>query len=264
VSAATEGLDRPRGGAPAALQRRRLHTLLLQHDGLWDAGHPAAPNAPSQWHAGFEAWCDAMQDAGCELLLSGSMVHDLVCDPALPLASDAQLLDHGRAVFAHYHGEVAAGWQLACWTSGSQCGVSALHGANFAELLAIAQRHRVQIRVMLPWWSRVLALVLRRLPALRTTPVAWLIISEAGFAHALCLKQGQCAAVRAQWLDGPTLHALGQFAAQLLAAQQADEPVLLAMGYGMTSGSAAGVELLDRLDEVAPPSAWLLERTRRP
>lgn len=264
MSPATETLDRPRRGAPATLQRSRLHTLLLQHDGLWDAGHPAAPNAPSQWHAGFEAWCDALQDASCELLLSGSMVHDLVCDPSLPLASDAQLLDHGRAVFAHYHGEAATLWQLACWTSGSQCGVSALHGANFAELRAIAQRHRVKIRVMLPWWARVLALVLRRLPALRNTPVAWLIIAEAGYAHALCLKQGECAAVRAQWLGSPTPLALGQFAAQLVVAKSTDAPVVLAMGYGMTSGSVTGVELLGRLDEVAPPSAWLLERATRP
>jgi hypothetical protein len=237
--------------------------VLLQHDGLWDAGSNGAPLAASQWHESFEAWCSATGPAGCELLLSGTVVHDLVCDPGLPLASDAQLLDHGRAVFAHYHGEAAAHWRLAGWTSGKQSGVSALHGADFAQLLAIAQRHGVRIVAMQPWWARVLALAQRRLPALRTTPVAWLIIVETGFANALCLKQGQCTAVRAQWLDSAAAPALAAFAAQLSAAAGCADAVVLATGYGLASGSVAGVEVLGRLDEVGPSSAWLLQRETR-
>jgi hypothetical protein len=267
VSPATETLDRPRPSDTAARAvpwRKPTHTVLLQHDGLWDAGPAGTPLASSQWHESFEAWCSATGPVGCELLLSGTVVHDLVCDPGLPLASDAQLLDHGRAVFEHYHGEAAAHWRLAGWASGAQCGVSALHGADFAQLMAFAQLHGVRIRAMQPWWARVLALVHRRLPALRTTPVAWLIIVEAGFANALCLKQGQCAAVRAQWLDRPAAPSLAAFAAQLLASAGCADAVLLAMGYGLASGSVAGVEVLGRLDEVGPSPAWLLQRETRP
>jgi hypothetical protein len=269
VSTATDAPDRAGGPAPAPSaaakrswrSRGPLHTLLLQHDGVWAA---AGRDGPCRWHANFDAWCETMRDTRCELLLSGTVVHDLVCDPGLPVASDKQLLEHGRAVFEHYHGEVAAHWQLACWSSSSQCGVSALHGANFAELLATAQRHGVLIGGMQPWWARVLRLVLRRLPALRTTPLAWLLIVEAGFANALCLKHGECAAVCVVWLDSPSPPALASFAAQLPARDGGAEAVILAMGFGLASGPVAGVEVLGRLDESVPSPAWLLEREFRP
>jgi hypothetical protein len=255
VSPATEAL------APAARPatgRGPTHTLLLQHDGLWHAAAQA-----SQWHEDFDAWCRQAGPARCELLLSGTVVHDLVCDPSLPLYSDAQLLEHGRAVFEHYHGEAAARWRLACWTSGAQCGVSALHGADFAQLLASAQRHGVRIGAMQPWWARVLALVQRRLPALRSTPEAWLILVESGFANALCLKQGRCTGVRAEWLDRPDPPSLAAFAARLPAAGRAEAPVL-ALGHGLASGPVAGVELLGRLDEAGPSPHWLVAREARP
>jgi hypothetical protein len=243
-----------------------VQALLLQHDGLWDAGSADAPQRPARRFDGFDAWCETQRGAHCELLLSGTVVHDLVCEPGLPLASDAQLLQHAQAVFKHYHGDGAMAWRLAGWNSGSRCGVSALHGADFAQLLHSAHRHGVVVRAMQPWWARALALVHRRLPSLRSTAAAWLLIVEGGFVKALSLHRGECVAVRAQWLDAGAGQGLQDFAAQLLDAgrTQAEVPVRLALGYGLAGGAAAGVELLGPIDGSAPSADWLIERKTRP
>lgn len=258
----------PRVGAwRRRLQRgRRAHALLLQLDGLWDAGQPGAPLQPSRWHESFDHWCTAHPDADCELLLSGTLVHDIVCDPALPLRSDAQLIEHARAVFTHYHGEAATTWPMACWFSGPHFGVSALHGCDVAALQASAAGHGVRIRRMQPWWSRILGLTLHRLQALDRTPQAWLIALETGFASALCLRQGRLADIRTQWLPGSGAQALETLAAQLLATDGdgSERPVVLATGFGLASSDAAGVEVLGRLDEPGPSGHWLLRQRDQP
>jgi hypothetical protein len=257
--------------APRSWQRRLVrrsptHALLLHGDALWDAGSTRQPHRPTRWHESFEAWCGAMPGAACELLLSGTLVHDLVCEPDLPLVSDKQLLEHARAVFVHYHGEEAALWRMACWSAGPHCGVSALHGADFGELLAMALRHEVRILAMRPWWARVLALTLRRLPALRTMPRAWLMIAEGRFVTALRLEQGHCAQLHTRWLDDASPQALADFAAWLPdgAAKVSAEPVRLAAGYGLAPGIAPGVEVLGQLDATAPPCVWFFELGTRP
>jgi len=116
---------------------------------------------------------------------------------------------------------------------------------------------------MQPWWARVLALAQRRVPALRNRPAAWLIVVEAAFTNALCLRRGQCTGVRAQWLGSPCPQALAELAARLPAVADRDDAVVLALGHGLGSGPVPGVEVLGRLDEAGPSPDWLLAREAR-
>jgi hypothetical protein len=187
-------------------------------------------------------------------------VHDMVCEPNLPLRSDAQLVEHAQAVFSHFHGEHAAGWRMACWFSGSTCGVSALHGIDFQALADVAGRHGVRIRHLRPWWSRVLAHVCRQLPSLHGAPTAWLMIVEGRFVNAVCLRHGRLFAIRPHWLEDAGPARLTRLGAQLdaSAVHGAAPPVLLAAGHGLDDGPVTAIQVLGRLDETEPSAHWLL------
>jgi hypothetical protein len=242
------------------------HQLLLQADGLWHAGHARTPLRRSRWHESFEAWCAGHPDSQCDLLASGTIVHDLVCAPDLPMRSDEQLLGHARAVFRHFHGDPAAAWRMACWFSGRSCGVSALHGIDFEALKAGAGRHGVRLRRVQPWWSRVLAHAEHRIRALRRTPSAWLLVVEGRFVTALWLCHGQLRAIRSHWLGEAGPFRLARLGAQLQALS-ADGPaaaVLLAAGHGLDGEAASDIQVLGHLEESEPAVQWMLPPRGRP
>ncbi len=190
--------------------RWRTHDLLLHGGGLSD-GERCWP--------GFAAWCEAHAGSRCRVWLASALLHELVCDPTLPLADDAAVLAWARPLLQHYHGDPALAWPLAAWAQGRRRGVSVLHGVPLGGLLAAAAASRVRLLSLRPWWSLCLAQALQRHPALRG-PQALLLLVEGPRLAVLGLAQGQLARLElrrlsgngadalAPWLDGangPTL-----------------------------------------------------------
>lgn len=271
--------------APWTVGLNQRHALLLQDGVLWDGGSARGAFVPPQRHADFAAWCAQHANGVCDLWLSGAFVHELVCDPALPLAGDAALVEHARAVFAHYHGEPSLAWRLAPWAAKGQQGVSALHGIDLPALLTVAREHGVRVRSLRPWWVWVLRLALQRLPALRSHPHVHLLVVEGRHVGALRLHRGAVTALQSLWLHEATALSLAQLANELRSSTATDSdgaaapcseaatagppmamalssPVLTpiyAVGHGLRNpaGAAAGIEALSALDASTPPTDWL-------
>jgi hypothetical protein len=240
------------------------HALLLQRDALWDAGSSRRPNRPPAAHGGFADWCRRHPGDACDLWLSATMVHELVCDPALPPSTDASLISYARNVFVHYHGDAARAWPLAAWSSQGQQGVSALHGVDLTALQHEARAHAVRLHALRPWWSRALAQALRQAPGLRGAPQAWLLVVEGRHLCALRLHRGSLAELRTQWLAGAHAAALEPVLPQLCDAalpRLADAPVY-ALGHGLSGEPSPAIRCLGRLDEAAPAAHWLLPSGR--
>lgn len=221
------------------LERWRTHHLLLAEAGLWDG---------QALHADFAAWCSAHAGRGCTLWLSAACLLELVCETGLPLADDQAALVWAQRLLQHYHGDAAAAWPLAAWQQGEVRGVSALHGVDLQDLRGIAQRHRVRLQAVKPWWSLVLALALRRHRALRQGRTRLLVV-EGARVMAVDLDQARVTALSQRRLDAAEPGAL-----QALAAAQGPT---VAVGYGLCAGAATGVHLLDGLQEAQAPAAWL-------
>lgn len=167
--------------SPSMPERWRVHDLLLQRDALWQGER--------RW-PGFEAWCAEHPRRRCRLWVSAALLHELVCDPALPLRDDAAALAWARPLLQHYHGEAAAGWPLAAWRQGRQRGVSALHGLGLQPLQACAASAHVRLLGISPWWSLQLQQALARHRALRAAQ-ARLVVEEGGLLALLDLRRGR-------------------------------------------------------------------------
>lgn len=237
------------------------HTLWLGPDGLWDfgarpgwrpAGARTGAEAAALRSAGFEAWCQAHPGQACHLVLSAWWVHELVLDPALPLADDRARLAYARGLLRHYHGDAAAHWPLAAWQAAGRHGVSALHGLDLAALQALAGQAGVALRSVRPWWSLALARALWQAPPLARAASSRLLVVDGRLVSQLDLVHGA--------LDTLRLRQLDQATPQALQALRPDEPATLccALGHGLSTGGAAlgGVTLLGPLHGPVPDALW--------
>jgi hypothetical protein len=239
------------------------HSLLLLGTELWDAGSARAPYPIATQHESFDRWCGSNPGRVCDVWLSSTLVHEMVCDPALPLATDPALVALARSAFTARHGDAALAWALVPWSTQGQQGVSAIHGVDLGRLALVARQHRVRLNALKPRWVRVLALTLDRLPALRAIPQAWVVIVEGPVVNALRLHRGTLSEVRSETLATARPAALAAFALRLRDATPGDfaEAPVFAMGHGLVSGAAAGVTPLGRLDGRAPPTDWMFPPT---
>lgn len=226
------------------------HLLLLQPDALWDAGRRGA-GTPVR-HAGLAAWCEAHPGAACELLLSGRLLHSVVCEPDLPLDDEAATAAYVRQLLTHYHGSAAQRWPVAAWHSGGRRGGCALHGADLADWQALASEHGVHLRSARPWWSLLLPRALRAAPELASAPQASLLVVEGAWVTRVGLHSGACSALQNHRLDAPSVAALDDLA-RSLAAGGAGVP--LAIGHGLDTATPQHLRPLAPLHD-APPVAW--------
>ncbi len=211
--------------SPSMLERWRSHDLLLHAGGLWD-GARAWPD--------FAAWRGAQRGRRCRLWLSSVLLHELVCDPALPLRGDAAALAWARPLLQHYHGEAALAWPLAAWQQGRRRGVSALHGASLDTLRSDAGRAGVRLLAVQPWWALLLQRALRRHRALRG-PQAQLLLVEGACLTALGLEHGQLARLEVRRLDIAAADMLAPWAG-------AAAPPTLALGLGHAAGAPGALD----------------------
>lgn len=225
--------------SPPMFDRWLARPLLLHAAGVWD-GQQAWP--------GFDAWCEQHAGRRCTLWLSTSMLLELVCPGELPLADDRAVIEWARPLLQHYHGPAAAGWPLAAWQQGRRRGVSVLHGTALAALQASAQRARVRLAGVRPWWSLVLRRALRRHAELRATQARLLVI-EVDRLAVLSLEQGRLAGLEVRRLDGPAPAALQAWC---------DDGVpTLAVGYGLHGKPPAPINAADTLHGAHPAARWL-------
>lgn len=206
----------------AVRARWRSHDLLLREGeaaGLWD-GTQAWPD--------FAAWCQAHRGRRCRLWLSQALLHELVCDAALPLRDDAAVLAWARPLLQHYHGDAALAWPLAAWQQGRRRGVSVLHGASLDGLRSTAQAAGVQLQAVRPWWSLLLQRAVQGHRTLRGAH-AQLLVLEGDRIAALRLERGALAALELRRLDTTAAEMLAPWLG-------AGAPPTLALGYGSRLG----------------------------
>ncbi|MGS0758082.1 hypothetical protein ACVBEH_27390, partial [Roseateles sp. GG27B] len=122
-------------------------------------------------------WCRQHSGGAATLTVSTQLLHELVCEPGLPLDSEADLQAYARQQFSHYFGAAAKAWPLATWRVGSatdpeRCGASAWHGAEGAALAATAAEHQLLLRRVQPAWAPVLQRLAAQEPQWLSAPTA--------------------------------------------------------------------------------------------
>ena len=250
--------------------RRRLRARLARPQTLFLApeGLLARPGGkPEAW----ADWCRSHGGSAVRLQLSSRLLHELVCQPGLPLADEAELLAYARQQFGQYFGAAAKSWSLAGWrleaeagASGrpAQCGALALHGAAAQGWREAALEHGVRLLQVQPAWAAALQRLAQDEPewlAAEQAALAWL---EGPVLTWLSLSAGRLIGLRQLRLQEPNAQAL----AELLQEQLAAEPGLgtarlRVAGYGLQGavapqGLGPGV-LLGRLDAAEPDLAAL-------
>lgn len=224
--------------------RRRLaarlakpQTLFLGPDGVQTVEGQVLP---------FADWCASHAGQAADVIVSARLLHELVCEPGLPLDDEAALQTYARQLFSHYFGAAAQRWPLAGWRAGSRRGAAALHGLDWAALQQATDEADVDLRSARPAWAPLLQRVARE-PA--TAALAWV---EGSLLSWVVLKDGEVTAVRQQRLAEPTLPAFVETLTELRAVDAVD--AVTAAGYGL-SGEAlmpAQVQVLGRLDATQP------------
>ncbi len=230
----------------------QAHRLLLAGDGLWDAGARAG-EAGCRRHADFETWCAAHPGAACRVLVSGRLMHHLVCDADLPLRDSDATAAYARQLFTHYHGQAAQRWPLAPWRSGERRGACALHAVDLPAMRRSAAAHAVQMRSVAPWWSTVLPGVAQREPAWWMAPRATLFVVEGASVTRVGVSAARCTQLQQHRLDQPTTQALDALCAEHAGA---DSQPPLALGHGLDGPAPASVRALAPLHG-EPRAAWL-------
>jgi hypothetical protein len=228
------------------------HRLLLDGDGVWDAGVRAGA-AGCIHHADFRAWCAVHPGAACRVLVSGPLMHHLVCEPGIPLQSSDATAAYARQLFTHYHGQAAQRWPMAPWRSGERRGACALHGVDLAALRQTAAEHAVHLRSLTPWWSSVLPSVSRREPAWWQAAHATLFVVEGVSVTRVGWSEGRCISVQQHRLAQPTAQALDALCAEQCGA---DSHLPLALGHGLEGTALSSLRALAPLHGV-PRAAWL-------
>lgn len=207
--------------------------------------------------AGVAPWCAAHGGESVDLVVSAPLLHELVCEPGLPLDDEAALHAYARQLFGHYFGAPAQRWAIATWAAGEQRGASALHGLDWPALAESARAAQVDVRRIRPAWSAVLQKLAVDEPGWRREPAAALAWVEGQVLTWVQLRDGEVQALRQLRLPDATQAALGEALAELR-----EGPGLvpvLALGYGLDAGAMPvwpGVRVLTRLDGSTPDLAW--------
>jgi hypothetical protein len=246
---------------------RRLspsHALWLGPDGLWDHGpmpgwrpwsaSQAGVTAP-QRHASFDAWCQARPGHGCQLVLSGWLLHELLLDPQLPLSDDTARLAYARGLMQHYHGDAALQWPLASWQAGGRHGVSALHALTLADLHACARPAGVPLRRVRPWWSMAMTMAWQQVPALARAATGRLLVVDGALVTQIELARGQVQQLLQRRLADTQPGSL-----QAWHAAQPPVSCSVAVGHGLASPWPAGADnsllAIGTLQGDAPAVLW--------
>jgi hypothetical protein len=135
----------------------------------------------------LEAWCREHPGTAVELVVSAHALHELVCEPGLPLADLNAVQSYGQQQFAHYFGATAQRFAIAPWRLGEAAGASALHGLDLAALNAQADAAQVRLHAVRPAWAAWLA----SLPAATRAGTGRAVWHEAEVAVVIQLDRGQ-------------------------------------------------------------------------
>ena len=218
----------------------------------------------------FADWCRAHPGAAAQITVSAQLLHELVCEPGLPLEDEAALQAYARQLFGHYFGAAAKSWPLATWRVGSsaghnaeQCGASALHGAAGVALQAAADQFDVSLRSVQPAWAPLLQRLAQQQPAWASEATAALAWVEGQVLTWLLLQDGRPQVLRQLRLAAPTQAALAETLRELCApGEVAHQAKVLVAGYGLDAdmlletASWPGLQVLNRLDARRPEPAW--------
>lgn len=247
--------------------RRRLSARLASPQALFlDAdGVSSADDAKP---IAFADWCRAHPGAAAQITVSAQLLHELVCEPGLPLDDEAALQAYARQLFGHYFGAAAKSWPLATWRVAGpdkteQCGASALHGAAGAALQVAADPFDVSLRGVQPAWAPLLQRLAQQQPDWLSAPTAALVWVEGQVLTWLLLQDGRPQVLRQLRLAAPTQAALAETLRELCAPGEAGHQAkVLVGGYGLDadslleSASWPGLQVLNRLDARRPEPAW--------
>lgn len=245
--------------------RRRLSARLAPPQALF-LGADGVSSADDAKTMPFADWCRAHPGAAAQITVSAQLLHELVCEPGLPLPDEAALQAYARQLFGHYFGAAAKSWPLATWRVGSsteQCGASALHGASGVALQAAAEQFDVSLRSVQPAWGALLQRLAQQQPAWAGATTAALAWVEGQVLTWLLLQDGRPHVLRQLRLAAPTQAALAETLRELCApGEPAHQAKLLVAGYGLDAGSLLesaswpGLQVLNRLDARRAEPAW--------
>ena len=189
-----------------------------------------------------------------DVIVSARLLHELVCEPGLPLNDEPARQAYARQMFGHYFGAAAQRWPLATWVTAHQQGASALHGLDWAGLAQAALAADVQLRRVQPAWAPLLQRLMVDEPDWARAPAAALAWVEGQVLTWLVLQDGQVQGLRQLRLPEASQAALGEVLAEL----RGPESVLV-LGYGLDSAAAPvwpGVRVLHRLDGSSADLGW--------
>ena len=193
-----------------------------------------------------------------DVIVSARLLHELVCEPGLPLDSEPALQAYARQQFGHYFGASAQRWPLASWSADYQKGATALHGLDWAALAQAADAAGVCVRRVQPAWAPLLQRLAVEEPDWLRAPTAALAWVEGQVLTWLVLEGGQLLRLRQLRLPTATQAAVGVVLGEALAELREGASVLV-LGYGLDAGATPvwpGVRVLSRLDGAAPDLAW--------
>ena len=192
--------------------------------------------------------------AAVDVIVSARLLHELVCEPGLPLHDEPARQAYARQMFGHYFGAAAQRWPLASWAAVNQQGASALHGLDWPALAQTAEAADVQVRRVQPAWAPLLQRLMVDEPDWSRAPAAALAWVEGQVLTWLVLRDGQVQQLRQLRLPTATQAALGELLAELRTGES-----VLVVGYGLDSAATPvwpGVRVLHRLDGASPDLAW--------
>lgn len=244
--------------------RRRLGARLAPPQALF-LGVDGVSGVDDAKPVAFADWCRAHPGEAVQITVSAQLLHELVCEPGLPLQDEAALQAYGRQQFGHYFGAAAKSWPVATWRVAladktEQCGASALHGAAGLALQATAAEFEVSLRRVQPAWSTVLQGLAARHAEWFETPKAVLAWVEGRVLTWLQLQDGRPVVLRQLRLAAPTQAALAETLREQCAPGEAAHLAskIWLGGYGLDTGTLLeamawpGLQLLGRLDGRGP------------
>ncbi|MCV2362387.1 hypothetical protein LNV23_02860 [Paucibacter sp. DJ1R-11] len=255
--------------------RRRLRARLARPQTLFltPEGLLARPGGKAE---AWADWCRKQNGSAVRLLLSSRLLHELVCQPGLPLADEAQLLAYARQQFGQYFGAAAKAWSLASWRLAAepgrveQCGALALHGPAAQGWREVAAEHEVRLLQVQPAWAAALQRLVGEEPEWAAAEQAALVWLEGAVVTWLSLTAGRLSGLRQLRLQEASVETL----AELLQEQLALQPGLAAAqvrvaGYGLQVAVASvklgpAIHVHGRLDAPEPDLAALEPVSAKP
>jgi hypothetical protein len=155
-------------------------------------------------------WCREHPGSAVEVVVSARALHELLCEPGLPLADLAAVRAYAEAQFGHYFGAAAQRFLIAPWQLGDAAGASALQGIDLAVPAG------VRLHAVRPAWSVWLA----ALPAALRSGSGRLVWLEGTVAVVIALERGRIAALQSRRVE--TLADLGGDAALAVGTPESD------------------------------------------